>query len=318
MRYAMENLIRAANEAGFDPTPRLVQDWVARGLLDRPERHGRGRGKGVSATWSEEQRGLFCSLLDKRRSVNQVAPLCNIPVWTWLYFGDTYVSLRQVRRALNTWGEQKASWTTAKRTAQQVLGDASHPRARFKDKQAFLEAAARMFLHPSRAFDEEVFLPLLKCVFDPKETGLSRTLGGMEFTPEAFIEIMKARMRALNDLAGDRIDDSLFHWARYTNIVARAGYQWQLAHMTTAGTATGLTLPGIDTIVLTACRDLLTILGLGLGMPGGAATLSRNHPSVWKAKGLRSIVHGEPDAGGVKVTLKVYQEKESGDKETGQ
>ena len=54
-QHSMEELLLAAKERGYAPTRRMVLDWVELGLLDRPERRGRGRGKGVSATWSEEQ-----------------------------------------------------------------------------------------------------------------------------------------------------------------------------------------------------------------------------------------------------------------------
>jgi len=320
MRCEMEGLIGAANEADFRATPRLVQDWVGLGLLDRPERHGLGRGKGTSATWSDEQRGLFVTLLGWRKEVTRVGPLCNIPVWTWLYFGDTCVPLRQVRRALGTWGgwTTKVSWTTAKRAARQMLDGVGHPRARRADKQAFVDAAAAMFLHLPEKFDQDALLPLLKPIFDPKDTGLSRTLGGMELTPEASVAIVKARLRALMGLAADEADDSLFHWARFANIVARAQYQSHLARMSTPDASAGMAnVPGIDQ-AYRACPDLLTLLGLGLDNPGDAASLSLDHPAAWRVRNLRTSVRGELIEGEVNVTVEVREEEKLEHKRAGQ
>ena len=50
MQHTMQELIATAKEAGYSPTPRMVQDWIELGLLDRPERHGRGYRRGISAT----------------------------------------------------------------------------------------------------------------------------------------------------------------------------------------------------------------------------------------------------------------------------
>jgi hypothetical protein len=308
MQHTMQELIATAKEAGYSPTPRMVQDWIELGLLDRPERHGRGYRRGISATWSEHQLGLFCSLLEHRRRVNRVAVLCNIPVWTWLYFGDDYVPLRQVRRALDTWGgwTTNVSWAAAKRSAHQLLDVTTHPQARQADKRDFFHAVVPMCFRPNRRFNEEALLPLLQRVIDPKGSGLSWTLGGMEVTPQAVADLVKARLRAVVALADKRVDDSLFHWARYSDIVARADYQWRLAHITTGDTTTGMaTVPTLGDMAPRACVDLVTLLGLGLDNPGDAASQSLDSPIVWKARNLRSIVHGEPAAGGVKVTVEV-------------
>jgi len=314
VRYSMEELIRTANEVGYSPTPRMVQDWVELGLLDRPERRGRGRGKGVGATWPEEQQQLLCSLLDHRRTVNRVGLLCNIPVWTWLYFGDNFVPLRQVRRALGTWGgyTTKVSWSTAKRAARQLLDDASHPQARREDKRALLDAAAPMILHLPEKFDEETLLPLLERVVDPTGSGLSWTMGGIEVTPRAMTDIVRARLRGLSAVATNEIDDSLFHWARYAEIVSRAQYATQLARMTRAGTATGsATVSTARETVLRACSDLCTLLGLGVGNPGDADSTSLDHPAVWKARNLRSVVRGKVVGSEVRVTVEVREEDAS-------
>lgn len=315
MQYAMEDLIRAAREDGYSPTARMVQDWVELGLLDRPERHGRGRGKGVSATWPEAQLQLFLTLLHHRRTVTRVGVLCNVPVWTWLYFGDEYVPMRQVRRALGTWGgfTSKVSWTSAKRAAHQLLDDAGHPKARREDRRALVEMAARMIMDLPRKLDEDALLPLLECVADPTESGLTWTMGGMEVTPSAVVAIMRARVRGLGALASGEVDDSLLHWARYAEIVSRAQYATQLARMTTSGTRSGSAMvPNAQETILRACADLCTLLGLGVENPGEARSQSLDQPAVWRAGNLRSVVRGQVVGGEVRVTVEVRQGSETG------
>lgn len=313
MQYALKDMIRVAKEAGFGPTPRMVHDWVSEGLLDRPERRGLGRGKGIGATWPEEQRRLFETLLDHRKRVGRVAPLCNIPVWTWLYFGDTYVPLRQVRRALGTWVglTDHISWKTARRTAQQLL-DQSRSQVQMR---TLIDEVARMLLRLPRKFNEEdegELLRLLKDILDPKRTaGLVRNLGGMEFKPETYVEIMKVRLRASGALATNQIDDALFHWARYTNIVSRQQYQWHLTRMT-GGTTSGVAnVSSLQEMVLRACLDLVTLLGLGLGMPDDVVTQSFDQPATWKARNLRSIVHGEQIGDQIRVRAEVREDEQA-------
>jgi hypothetical protein len=317
MQFTMEELIQAARERGFAPSKRLLQDWVELGLLDRPERHGLGRGKGVRATWSQEQQGLFINLLQLRQTVNRVGWLSNHPVSMWLYFGDAYVPLRQVRLALSTWQGQTAntSLKAVRRTVEQLF-DVTTVRLPRKESETLLNQIAEMLFRYPRRFDEDDQVGLRKLlmpVLDPGENGLVKeTLGGMAFTAEAYIGLLTARLTAVVALTNDEIDDSLFHWARYTNLVSHSGYQQYLTQMTTSGAVRGLTIPSMNELVTTSCRDLVTLLGIGLGMPDEATDQSLNHPAVWKARKLYSIVQGEPAAGGVKLIVKVQSSERQG------
>jgi hypothetical protein len=314
----MEDLIKGAERTGFSATPRMVQDWVELGLLGQPERHGLGRGKGVSATWSENQRGLFLTLLDHRQRVGRVAVLANIPVWTWLYFGDSYVELRQVRRALKTWSEpnMRLSITAARQAARQLLEDVNHPKARRHDRKVLLDVAADMFFHGSERLNKGALVLLVRRVMDPKGRGVARTLGAMEYTPEAIVDLLRVRLKALEALEDGAVDDSLFHWARFTNAVSRARYQWLIAQRTTAGgTVAEARVPTMGAIAPRACLDLVTLLGLGLGMPAGAVSVSLKHPDVWRRQNLRSAVHGSRVANSVEVRVEV-RPAEEGEKNT--
>ena len=103
--YTAAQMVHAAKDAGHERvSPRMVTDWAAHGLLDRPEDNGsRGRGGKVPGTWNEHQFQLFLSLLEARVHAKAVADLCSIPVWLWLWWGDDYVPMRQVKTAMTTW-----------------------------------------------------------------------------------------------------------------------------------------------------------------------------------------------------------------------
>ena len=126
--YTASDLIRASESRQDPVSQRLITDWVSKGLLDRPTVRGLGRGKGTVAAWPESQHRLFLVLLEKRREVKRTATLCNIPVSVWLLWGDEYVRLRQVRRALNTWVDTHgtSNHTKAKFAAEQTLVQLDH------------------------------------------------------------------------------------------------------------------------------------------------------------------------------------------------
>src|SRR5437660_1550469 len=108
MNYTAEDLVRAAHERGFeDVSSRLVVDWVQRGLIDQPTKTGRGPGGGRGTrkgTWPRFQRDLFLREVDQHHDrARRIATLCNIPVFVWLWWGDDWVPLRQVVRAMDTY-----------------------------------------------------------------------------------------------------------------------------------------------------------------------------------------------------------------------
>jgi hypothetical protein len=52
--YTKAQLLEEARARHYPVTERLLTDWVERGLLGRPERHGQGRKKGIGAWWSRQ------------------------------------------------------------------------------------------------------------------------------------------------------------------------------------------------------------------------------------------------------------------------
>ncbi len=194
----IDDLIADAHVRGFPATTRLVHDWVGLGLLDHPRRRSRGaKGGSEKALWPWTQRNLFRLLVEKRPQVKEVAPLCNIPVVIWLWWGETYVPTAQVQRALATWATKVrgVSWRTAKRQACQVadfLDDMGAPR---EDRQHLIDLVAKTGY--SGQTDAAALSEAMQEVFDPMGEG--RFVGSplMPVTAERYAHLMDTRARGL-------------------------------------------------------------------------------------------------------------------------
>jgi hypothetical protein len=272
--YTRKQLIEEAEIVGFSPTSRLVTDWVSLGLIDRPDRHGLGRGKGTSATWPDNQRQLFLILLDKRRDVTEIATLCTIPVFVWLWWGDDYISRRQALRALTTWSGANAqrSWRRSRWTAVQLLERLGSPDASRIDREHLIELVARAGY--SGTFDREATEEALRRVIDPAGNG--RTVGprGLQFTPEAYCFLTEARLLAVDALREQTVEPVALEWARaeyiqtrqeYANLVVRlvAEEPDQAHHVLSSIPDSNVLLPPtLEQAANSACIDLLTTLGI--------------------------------------------------------
>jgi hypothetical protein len=287
MNYTAEGLVREAANNGFNASERLILDWTSLGLLDQPNRHGLGRGKGSTAVWPENQRHLFLTLLAQRKQVNRVSLLCNVPVWLWLWWGDDHVPLRQVRKALATWGKSQGfvkatvSWERARRTAGLFIKQIGHPKATRKAREALQTAVAEMFFRGT--FEAETLLPLVQRVFDPKGTGQPRGPAGGQMTPDDIVTMIAGRYAALRQI--ERIDESLFSWARFFYLAGLWNYQEQQPRFA-ADPDRGWLFEEMELgkVVADACLHLVTILGLALVRPPDE---SLENPETWKAHRLR-------------------------------
>jgi hypothetical protein len=283
-------MLRQAREAGFTPSGRLFTDWVSVGLLDEGRRRGLGRGRGTTVTWPDEQLQLFLTLLDKRPQVvpnpiarpNPIAALCNIPVWLWLWWGETYVPARQVLRALTTWTGivDNISMRQARRTAAQFIGRIAHPQARKKDVDALLDLLAITgYRTPLEApYPEAEISEALTRVFDPHGTG--RTLGppAAQFTVEGYTFLVQARLRAVSGLRHGTVQPRALEKAKAIYLDSRIDYAEkvvpQIASDPEAADAfltrdpkTGIVFPPTwEEIANNACLDLVTALGIYLGI----------------------------------------------------
>jgi len=263
-RYTAEQLLRSARAAGHnDVSRRLITDWVAIGLLDKATDRGRGQGRGKTYTWPKTQRDLFVALLNQREVTDvKRATLTNVPVVTWLLWGDAYVPLRQVRRALGTWTEQYGGARNQKQSlagAREVLEGLAHRDATKADRQqletAIAQAAGRATVDP------ETLAPLVRRVFDPHETGLTRGPLGLR-DADGYIKLVVARMRGLmrTKIAADRD----YYAARDTYQrfgPASTPTPLRIGGQIVTAQALGAETPSFEQIANSACLDLITVLG---------------------------------------------------------
>lgn len=275
-QYTKAELLAEAHAAGFSVSDRLITDWVSLGLLDKATRRGRGRGRGLTATWPAQQRELLLAVLSKRQETPHIAPLCNIPVFVWLWWGDAYIPTRQVRRALNTWigkNERGRSWRAAHEAATAVADQFAHSDAPASARAAFVRTIAETIV--GRPFDPDLILRQLRDVFDPHQENRSIGPPALNFRPEHFVLIVRDRLAAISGLREERVDEEIFHWARREYRVSRRDYEkivLSIAHDPEAvdtffrKTPGGVAVPDItlDDVANNACRDLLTMIGLYL------------------------------------------------------
>jgi hypothetical protein len=222
-RFSRQDLIAAAAAQGTPVKGRLIDDWVALGLLDRPDKRGLGRGKGTTATWDYNRTQMFLVVLKKRQEVSRVKTLCNIPVVTWLHWGPSFASVEQVRRAMKTYAEagKTASQRAARQTARRVVDQLKGPGIRREDRTALIEAIAKAL--GGGVVNTEELREAAGRVFDPQETG--RVVGpeGAQIRGETWIRNVEANIagtRALEYMTDEQFQDvrlvHLHHLGMYT------------------------------------------------------------------------------------------------------
>ena len=262
-------MVRSAKSRGHKiASKRLLADWVSLGLLDKAGDRGLGQGKGKRYAWPQAQHDLFITLLGHRQRAPTTsrATLTNFPVALWLIWGDAYVPIRQVRRALGTWvGRHGATgWKQSQTTAREVLDHLDHPSARDEDRAALADAIAHAGYQGR--IDAAELLPLVTRVFDPNETGMTRgPLGLMK--ADDYINTVVARTTALAHL--DDASDISYEHAR--EIYRRAGPMAQhtppipvAGHLISARSLGARPTLSFDAVVNRACLDLITLLGVVL------------------------------------------------------
>ncbi len=259
-RHTGTDLLNAAAACGRHATPRLLRDWVELGLLDHPKRRGLGRGRGVVATWSTNQRELFLDLLDLRAAGFAIANMCGLPVWAWLRLGDDYVPLPQVRRAMQTWAARRdhTSWSDSGKIASEVVRSVAHPSARRGVlTQLRVAIAAGQF---EGRFVADEFLPAARYAMDPARTRAPRGPRDVPVTPAAIARLVETRVRARDRLAA--MPDAAYLQAREVYRFGVSDYAVRQPFFAAAADLGALFKPhDPEDQVRTACLDLLTLMG---------------------------------------------------------
>jgi hypothetical protein len=225
----IDDLVADAAEAGSQVGVRLIRDWTQHGLLDSPLRRPAGKGHGSrAALYTASQRNLFLTLLSKRGETGSIRSLARIPVFIWLYWGDSHVPLRQARRSFMTWlGDPRASKHQARTSAQAVLGQLAHPKASEGAKRALLTMLTDI-AYTGQA-DTDKLEQAIRAVFEPGDSPIRRAIGhpNAALTTESTVQLIQARMAACQHLANGTVTDDDFVQAREEHRLHTLTYQQQ-------------------------------------------------------------------------------------------
>lgn len=253
-------MVEAARREGYDVSARLVTDWAALGLIDHPQRTNRakGGGRGAHYVWSDSQCALFLTLLKHRRDHRSVASLAVVPVWTWLYWGDGWISLGQTRRALKTWvgavgpvRSYKRAEANAKAVVDAMVGKGASRSLRLALQRHLAEGIH--FGHDR--FDRDEIEQLVKALVE----GNGR-YGPARFEPGVVVDTFEAQIIAIPLL--DDLPDGAFYEARARQRQAMLEYvreQPNLAANPTFGAQ--FEDPNVEFLVQRSCHHLLLNLG---------------------------------------------------------
>ena len=249
-------MVEAAGKAGYQVSERLVTDWASLGLLDHPERQRGTHGKrGALYLWSDNQLGLFLSLLHHRSSVKHVGELATIPVSLWLLWGEPWVELRQVRRALSTWtgGHLTASSEEkAVASARAIVKSFARPGSTRAERMNLREEMVMAGLDGE--IERERVARLIKAVVDPTAAG--KGFGPFQASGEDIADYYFFLTRAAVEI--DTLSDGLFveARARYRDFLLAYLRDWAFLHgLPEYGP--GFEQPTMELMVNNSCRDIL-------------------------------------------------------------
>lgn len=276
----LEDLVSDALGAGYEIKERTVHDWVARGLLDSPKRHGKGRGS-RPGVYAIEQRKLFLLLLSKREEMPRLPALALVPLGIWLGWGEEYVPVRQIRRAMRTWlGDGRRRLEVCQEAGKGVLGQLDHPMAsdtaRNRVVRLFAEISYSGKMTPLQRVELE---EAARAVFEPKTvfgaSGLIRAEGPAQapFTVEMFMARMTGLNAAMEAVRQDKVTEDMLRRARRVYRESKEHYfaiRPALEAQTTGRMAQMFAETSAETEINDCGKDLLGAIGLLLTAPASA------------------------------------------------
>lgn len=291
--YTKENMVAQAARAGYKVSTRLIDDWVQAGLLGNAEDRdwpGRTHGSGSTARWTQHQRDLFLSLLQQRRkgNIRENGPLCNIPVWLWVYWGDLGgVSLKQVRRAMRTWTAywRGQSYATVRKSAREVVRLASSTHA--TNKRELVDALSRIGVSGADIDDEELRY-LLDQVIGPRAKGPEQAPFSTDYI---------ALMLGIRALAMQQVDevlaqpDAAWEWTKVALLTTYAGYYEMQSEFAT-DPHMGRRFPRLTVAALceSVCYYLFTLLSIAHQQVPPSDVPPVLHPASWKAGEVQAFI----------------------------
>lgn len=169
----IDDLVADAVGAGHKVTHRMVHDWVAKGLIDSPERRREGPSGSLKALHSLEQRVLFFHLSELRSAGSSVRDLAEMVIAVW-FSPDDFLPTRQALKALRTWvGDPRSSRAEARRlavmhtepfTSDRRLGTA-------RDRRELLHVVTDIFY--TGRIDRDLLEEKARPIFEPRDTFIS-------------------------------------------------------------------------------------------------------------------------------------------------
>lgn len=261
-RYTQAELLAQARRRHYSVDADLFKRWVTLGLLDLADAESRGYRLGVRRTWPDSQRRLFLTLLDKHRGVRSARALTNIPVLTWLIWGDDFVPLRQVRRALETWADLRRGGPRLygyRPAAHALVANLARPGADPRAKAALVDALVES--GRSGVLDDDEVAPLLVRVVGSRDPA-AQTDG------ERVLGILRAQWAARERFF--EFTNGHFRWARAFYLYAQADYA-QARPELAADQRFGKLHSKFDLqhVANQACHDVLFNLGIAVVAPPG-------------------------------------------------
>jgi hypothetical protein len=217
----VDDLIADARKVGIAATQRMIMDWQSIGLLDYPAAQGgKGRGRGRrKALYCGNQRRLFLELLEVRRDNPKMVNLSKLPVYWWIYWGDEWVPVRQMRRTMRFYLDKalKPSHDGCRRTAAALVAQFRHQKAN-QTQVVQLERLLSEAMYVGHGFDESL-RARIQAVSDPLNERPTVGPPGAQLSVESVEDVMinvTAPDLAANALSrnDEDVSDGLFYQAR--------------------------------------------------------------------------------------------------------
>jgi hypothetical protein len=192
-----------------------------------------------------------------------------------MYWGDGFVPVRQVRRAMITWiGDPRSSLRKARETAKEMAGQLDNPAATPAARRELREALADLAYTGQTDFER--LERAATDVFEAGYGGLRRAVGHPDAAvmTDSVIYTLKARLIAVDLVQEDKLSDDNYYTARRRH---RAAYAEYAAKQSSYALHAPLDKPGMYERVTAeytlnmSCLHLLTTIGLDTLYPEGAS-----------------------------------------------
>jgi hypothetical protein len=215
--------------------------------------------------WPYVQLEHASALLDKLAEGAALGTLPKYIVWTWLWWGDEWISFAQVPRAMRTWAnaERNAPVKNIRASAKNMVRAVAHPKAIGTRK------LIRSLVEFAPNGDVETLRDAVDDVLDPQRTGRRRGPDGASLDTDLYLTMIAARQRAVAKLGSYSEDE--FGAARRFYRQTRAEYLHEQPRYASDRDLGSLhRVPNPSDIADSACVDLLTCLAaLFERKPGG-------------------------------------------------